>query len=189
MFKENWYSDKQLKELSRVLNKVLHIEGDIIEIGCWQGRSTICIANVSYPEGIIAVDTWAGNFDEKPNHPTVEICKKRDVFAEFRQNIKEQTKGNVSVHKMDCFEFLDCYSGRMKFCHIDASHDYDSVVKTIEKCLPFLVKGGILCGDDYKTANKGRADLKGGVEKAVCDILPSHKALDNFWYYEHSSSF
>ena len=47
--------------------------------------------------------------------------------------------------------------------------------------LPLVVEGGMLCGDDYVNANKGRADLQGGVERAVTDCLPGHTVQDNIW--------
>jgi hypothetical protein len=155
----------------------------IIEIGCWEGKSTVSLANAVYPQNVIAVDTWQGNFDENPNHPTVQWAKERDIFAEFMKNIQEMTKGNVIPHKMDCFAFLGSLQDKVKFCHIDASHDYVSVKQTIRMLMPKLVPGGVLCGDDFRTAHAGRTDLQGGVEKAVREMCPYHMIVENFWYW------
>ena len=46
-----------------------------------------------------------------------------------------------------------------------------------------MVKGGIICGDDYQTASIYRHDLHGGVERAVKEALPNHNSIDNLWYF------
>ncbi|MGH7902280.1 MAG: class I SAM-dependent methyltransferase [Thermodesulfobacteriota bacterium] len=185
IFHEDWYADTQLKKLKEVVKKVRHTEGKIIEIGCWEGKSTITIANTCYPENLDCVDTWKGNVDEDSNHSSVKIAASRDVFKVFRENMRECTKGNLTVYKQDCFEYLDALRSPVKFCHIDAAHDYKFVRKTIELLLPKLVLGGILCGDDYKYAHIGRKDLDGGVERAVKETLTGFHVADNFWWYCH----
>ena len=64
MFNENWYSSQQLTDVSNLLKKVNDIDGKIIEIGCWEGKSTICLANTCFPEILICNDTWLGNVQE-----------------------------------------------------------------------------------------------------------------------------
>lgn len=185
MFNEDWYSDDQLIALEAVCTLIPEVEGKIIEIGCWEGKSTVAIANQCYPHEIIAVDTWQGQIDESLDHISVKIAQERDVYSVFLNNMKELTQGNVTSIKMDCFEFLENFDEKIKFCHIDACHDYMSVKRTIEYVLEFVVKGGILCGDDYRTANRYRQDLDGGVERAVCELLPEHQIIKNFWWYKY----
>ena len=65
MFNEYWYADDQCIELVKLVNKIINLEkGNIIEIGCWEGRSTVCITNACYPENLICNDTWLGNVQE-----------------------------------------------------------------------------------------------------------------------------
>ena len=71
----------------------------------------------------------------------------------------------------------------MKFCHIDASHDYWSVRADLKLAEACLRPGGILCGDDFVYAHAGRADLDGGVERAVREGLPGFEAQGNFWWW------
>lgn len=186
MFNENWYSDSQLISLRKIAKKAKGLEGRWIEIGCWEGKSTVAIANEIYPEKLDAVDTWKGSMYEASDHISVKIALGRDVFSIFCNNVSCLTKGNVIPYKQDCFEYLAEHDTLIKFCHIDASHDYDSVKRTIQSLLPRLVPGGILCGDDYLSANINRTDLNGGVQRAVIEILPCHKHIDNFWWYRHS---
>lgn len=187
MFHEDWYPTEQGLFLQSLVKKVIGIEGQIIEIGCWEGKSTHQIANISYPESVICNDTWKGNVAESEYtgivHKSEIYAFERDVFKTFKNNMDTLTKGNYSVVKKDCLEWLPTEIDPVKFCHIDASHEYDSVYKTIEYLLPRIVKGGILCGDDYLNSNIERDDLGGGVMKAVIDLLPNHTNKGNLWYW------
>lgn len=189
MFNDDWYSEKQLGDLVNLVSKVKEIDGTIIEIGCWEGKSTIQIANNCFPETLICNDTWLGNVQESivtgVTHPTELILKERDVYSIFMNNMNNYTKGNYTVVKEDCIEWLKKFQGSIKFVHIDASHEYESVFETINLILPKMVKGGIICGDDYLTANIHVHSLHGGVERAVKETLPNHNHIDNLWYFIH----
>jgi len=187
-FTENWYSDKQIKDLEQLCRAVRRVRGAIMEIGCWQGKSTIAIARACYPEPVHAVDHWLGNVDEKADHESVIIARQRDVFKEFTDNVKKATNGNVIPWRMDWREFISLWKEKedcsVKFCHIDASHDYRSVHDNIQAILPFIVPAGIVCGDDFLTSNLSRRDLDGGVERAVRELLPSFFNRGNLWYWK-----
>jgi hypothetical protein len=169
------------------------ISGRFVEIGCWEGKSASYIANAIYPEILICNDTWLGNVAESIAtgiiHPSEMIVKSRDVYSCFINNMNALTKGNYSVVRRDCLEWLkdlnktNQYIRFIKFIHIDASHEYESVANTIRLVLPYMVDGGIICGDDFYNANINRLDLNGGVERAVREYLPSFKNIGNLWYY------
>jgi len=169
VFHENWYSDSQLVELTKAIKKVEKLKGKLIEIGCWEGKSTVVIANVCFPENLDAVDTWKGNINEDESSV---IASRRDVYQTFKENVKSLTEGNVTPYKQGCFTYLSALSSTVKFCHIDASHMYQSVKKTIEMLLPKLVNNAILCGDDYQSANLYRKDLDGGVKERSWKCAP-----------------
>ncbi len=187
MFHEDWYSIQQLEDVSNLLRKVKEIDGKIIEIGCWEGKSTIRLANTCFPEVLICNDTWLGNVQESivagVLHPTERIVKERDVYSTFLDNMNLHTEGNYLVVKQDCIEWLKTFEDPIKFIHIDASHEYESVAETIRLVLPHVVKGGVICGYDYLTANMNRHDLHGGVERAVRELLPQHSNMGNLWYF------
>lgn len=185
MFNEDWYSDDQIANLVKLYEAVRGIHGRVVEIGCWEGKSTINLANACHPEVLVAVDSWEGNTAEDENHMTVQILKERDVFGVFQHNVQTLTKGNVEVRRSDCFDFLNTFREPIKFCHIDAAHDYESVKRTLELVKPLLVPGAILCGDDYCSAHAGRSELNGGVERACREVLPGHANIVNFWVWQH----
>jgi predicted O-methyltransferase YrrM len=182
-FTEDWYSTQQLISLREACNKVATLAGCVVELGSWEGKSTCAIANVLKEDTVIAVDSWQGNLGEGNSHPSVVAAKQRDVLSKFRENVKRFTDGNVEAVVSDCFAFLTAHKDPIKFCHIDASHDYASVKKAISMVQPFLVKGAVICGDDFMSANAKRSDLGGGVERAVVEMCPGFVSQENFWYW------
>ena len=186
-FNENWYSDNQCNDLAELVKKVKTLNGSVIEIGCWEGKSTHHIANEIYPEVMICNDHWLGNIDESlcigTTHCSELIAKERDVYEVFIQNMNSLTQGNYKVIKEDCQAWLNEYNDPIKFCHIDASHDYKSVAETIQHVLKRIVKGGVICGDDFINASAMRTDLQGGVEQAVKDNLQGFSNKGNLWFW------
>ena len=184
-FHEDWYSNEQCMMLVQLYNTVKEETGLIIEIGCWEGKSTIHLANTCYPEVLICNDTWLGNLAEEQiggePHITTHILKHRDVYQVFINNMNQFTKSNYKVVKEDCLEWLKTVNEPIKFCHIDASHDYHSVKKTIDLVRPHMVKKGIICGDDYFC---DFAQLDGGVQRAVNEAFTDFKVVGNkLWYW------
>jgi len=187
MFNEDWYSNSQCKDLVDLVSFVSNLDGAVIEIGCWEGKSTINIANTCYPSTLICNDTWLGNVEESKvtgsKHITEIILENRNVYNIFINNMNNLTKKNYTVVKEDCLTWLKTFNEPVKFIHIDASHEYDSVAETIRLILPNIVKSGIICGDDFINANINGLDLNRGVERAVRELLPGFKNKDNLWYW------
>jgi beta-1,4-mannosyl-glycoprotein beta-1,4-N-acetylglucosaminyltransferase len=182
-FNEKWTAPDQLLRLADLCAGVTGLAGAAMEIGCWEGRSTIVLAHACYPNTLLAIDTWRGSVDEHPNHPSVAIAAARDVFHRFLLNVSALTRGNVEPVREDCLAFLRRWNKPLKFAYIDASHDYSSVKRTIEALRPWMVPGGVLCGDDILTANREREDLAGGVERAVRELLPGYETAHNLWWW------
>jgi len=182
-FEEDWYPPQQLIRLASLFEKVRSFAGTVLEIGCWEGRSTVALAHACHPETLWAIDTWMGNEDEDVNHPTVLLARSRDVFGRFRVNISALTGGNVHPIRQNCHAVLQDWSAPIKFAHIDASHDYNSMRRAMEAVLRLLVPGGIICGSDFLTASADRGDLDGGVERAVRELLPGFESSFNLWWW------
>lgn len=189
VFNDLWYSDQQcdtVAELARNAPK----NGIYIEIGSWEGKSSIAIARaINDGRLLFCVDTWRGNEDESAviggEHPSVTKAKERDVFSTFMDNVRDSGLGNVIPFKLSWQMYYAAHASSLAqdiaFLHIDASHDYASVKATIETFLPHMMPGSVMCGDDYLTADDTREDLHGGVMRAVKELLPSHSSVHNMW--------
>ena len=129
--------------LEDLVHRVGHVPGSIIEIGSWEGRSTVALANAAHPRAVHAVDTWEGS----PGEISADLASERDVYATWLANIEELTRGNVIDHRMGWREFLPLVDD-VALVIIDAEHTYVEVRDNVFAFLPHLVSGGIVCGDD-----------------------------------------
>lgn len=171
-FHEDWYVGEQARfvgELARTAP-----QGALVEIGCWEGRSTVAIAQSVFPRSLHCVDHWRGNEDEGDGE-SIRLAKERNVFAFWLENTQRLAAGNISASRMSWQEWIADWQEPIGFLHLDASHDYDSVHDCLQAIKPFLVKGAHLCGDD------GYSD---GVYRAVRDVFGSEAVReigDRLW--------
>lgn len=145
-FGEQWFSAASCKTVQRLAAQTRGLDGRIIEVGCWTGRSTVHIAHGCYPAVVQAVDTWEGS----PGEISADLAGQPDrhVYAEFLGNVTELTRGNVEPHRMGWREYFAQDRGPVRFIHIDAEHTHREVFDNIAEVLPLMVAGGVICGDD-----------------------------------------
>lgn len=143
-FTEDWFSTESQRMLAELATSTDGIEGDVIEVGSWEGRSTIALANAVAPTTVHAVDTWAGCTSDDSG----ALAAQRDVFATFSRNVADLTAGNVEPHRMGWREFFVDRQAPIRFLFIDAEHTYDEVRDNIVAALDHLTPGAVLCGDD-----------------------------------------
>lgn len=171
-FHEDWY-DPQCAAYVGWLAQQAPGEGAVVEIGSWEGRSAVCIAQSIAPRTLHCVDHWRGNEDEGDEEST-KAAQERDVLGVFVCNMERLTAGNWQHEVLDWREWIKKWGRAYKedpiwndhpsiaFLHLDASHDYQSVYDCLRAILPYLVPGAILCGDDF---------YSDGVYRAVHDAL------------------
>jgi len=140
-FTENWYHENNLAFLASLAESTNAVDGRVIEVGVWEGRSCIALAGAVRPSVVHAVDTWAGS----PGEISAALAAERDVYATFLTNVAGK---NVEAHRMDWRDYFAADQTPVRFCHIDATHSYDEVFANVEAVKPLIVAGGILCGDD-----------------------------------------
>lgn len=169
-FTEDWFSVQDREALAACARSVQHLDGAVIEIGSWEGRSTISLAAAVWPCQVHAVDTWAGS----PGEISAELAAERDVYATFLANIGEATAGNVVPHRMGWREFMADWTGPIRLVFIDAEHTYREVRDNIEAVLPHVVLGGMVCGDDAHHPP---------VRQAVVDVLGNAFQTAKVWHW------
>ena len=145
----------------------------IVEIGCFQGRSTCALA-ANTPGVVHAVDTWEGS---QEGHWEKMAGKPPDWLAdEFRRNTAAFP--NVVMHRMPSLEAAAALSGlRFDMVFIDGAHGYDDVIADINACGALLTEGGLLCGHDYNDAQ---------VSRAVNELVPDVGVVDVIWWRRNS---
>lgn len=190
MFHENWCSQSQIEHIKNLLNNVEHLNGLYIELGCWTGFSSVHIMNHIHPKTLHIIDTFEGNKDEAKvegkEHITQTILKERDIYNEFLNNVNSLTRGNYILHKTDHYEYLRNLNEPIAFIYIDGSHDYYSVYNQLKLVLPLMCKNGLIICDDFWSSNIKSLDY--GVNRAVNELLPNFRSIDNMAYYIHYSN-
>jgi predicted O-methyltransferase YrrM len=146
-FTERWTNDHQAQLLAQIA-RAIPPEGRCVEIGSWEGLSTVALAGALGTRPLEAVDTWAGNSDEGADHPTVAAAGARDVYATFARNLRAFGLSNVLPRRMDWRDWAAESGAPLAFVYLDAAHDAVTVAAQIAALRPRLVPGGVLCGDD-----------------------------------------
>ena len=126
----------------------------IIEIGCFEGRSTVWFADYlknNSDSELICIDTWKGG---------EEIAR---TNLKFDMNIvKENFSNNVDQHpckdQITVFEgssevhlsnLLSAYYQTVDFIYLDGSHTQRDTLVDLTLSLLLIKKGGIIIVDDY----------------------------------------
>ena len=179
-FTEEWFGEASCEALANLYNLVADLEGDIIEIGSWEGRSTVALANACHPATLHAVDTFEGSPGEvSAELATSRLLTKQNVHATFQRNVADLTEGNVEAHRMGWREWFKETDTPLRFVFIDAEHSEIEVRENIEAALTRMVPGGIICGDDAHHPP---------VQKAVLDTLGDAMRVATLWYHQVPAS-
>jgi len=146
-FTKTWL-DAHLKVWNKVLAEFrsFHAQPDVLEIGSWEGRSTIFFLTF-FPEGrVTAIDTWAGG-DEHQKYADLSVVERRfDAnVAMFRERVTKMRGASA-----ECLSRLVSLGpARFDLVFVDGSHYADDVMVDAVLAWALLRRGGILIFDDY----------------------------------------
>lgn len=171
-------SQGQLDVLAALAQSTGYLDGEAIEIGTWQGRSAIPIANAIRPKFLHVVDHWQGDDPAavaagRGIRPELAA---RDNYGIFTANVAEATEGNVSVWKMGWREFAAQWEHPVRFLHLDATHTAQEVADNITALLPYAVPGAIFAGDDWDWP-----EVEAGVRQAFPN-RPVNEQFNKLWW-------
>lgn len=135
-------------------------KGALVEIGSWQGKSTIYIAKAlsahKVPPQFYAVDPHVGSEEHWKDG------KKVWTLERFKKNIKD---AGVEPFVTPVVRYSHDYAREIQepveFVFIDGAHDYASVERDYQDWFPQIVEGGVIAfhdtyagGDPYKVLRK-----------------------------------
>jgi len=130
----------------------------VIEVGSWLGVSTIWMAeNVVDGGKVYAVDHWKGSWEHQPGRYAYNEVLHR-LYEQFLSNVidKGMTERIVPV-RMESGEAAAALDVKADLIYIDASHEFEPVLRDLEVWYPHLKEGGVFCGDDYNWRGVRRA--------------------------------
>jgi hypothetical protein len=133
----------------------------VVEVGVWKGASVVTlareIARLKLDAVVIAIDTWLGSSEHYLWEKFIpdldfEFGYPR-LYHKFAANIcNERLQDFVVPLPLDSINGLQLLKERgirPEVLHIDAGHDYRSVMADLQAWWPQLTDKGILIGDDY----------------------------------------
>lgn len=145
----------------------------IAEIGCWNGRSTVALAQ-HCPGVVHAVDWFYGSSDYNPQMIDGRAKGRDWIMGEFLKNTAGLS--NIVVHPVaSILAAAELAKSGILFdmIFIDASHDVVSVEMDIRSWSPLLREGGLLCGHDHGER---------GVRAAIDNLCPGWESpVNTIW--------
>jgi predicted O-methyltransferase YrrM len=140
-----------------------------VEVGAATGITTaFLLKHCPSLQSLTVVDLWE---PVKGSH----AWDREDMESLFRSKFEGERK--LTILKGISWEMADHIAdGTLDFAFVDASHDYDSVIKDIKAWYPKVRNGGMLCGHDlhFPDVSQATEDVFGGRVRKV--------GIDNMWY-------
>jgi glycosyltransferase involved in cell wall biosynthesis len=132
-----------------LFNKVQSLPKDaiIVEIGSFQGRSTVAMASacIGTDRHIYSIDTWDGNDSD---------FSERQFFEIWQQNVENNNLSQYVTplrgYSHDVLNrWMELAEGKaIDFIFIDGSHQYEDVLKDFEMSFPLVKDGGWIAFHD-----------------------------------------
>lgn len=141
-----WFSRREASAMQSLVRQ-LPSGAKVVELGSFQGRSSVVIAAVLPPDGILyCVDHFKGSLE----HQGKEF-KLTDLLSNFKSNIeKHHVDDKIRILVMDTLQAAKKFEMEsVDLLFVDASHDYESIRADILCWYPKLKIGGRLICHDY----------------------------------------
>jgi cephalosporin hydroxylase len=144
-----------------MLSATQQLKGDVIEIGSWQGRSTIFLAKGAQVSGngrVYAIDHFLGN----PGKESQYRARRRDLSdlqGLFHDHVNLfNVAENIELMPMPSVAAaadLQSRSVRARLILIDGNHAFDAVMEDFKVLRPMLLPQGLVLFDDFSRAFPG----------------------------------
>jgi len=133
------------------------VAGDVVEIGSWQGRSTIYLKHATdYSRNgrFFAIDDFKGNIGFESEY-VVAKEDLSDLKKNFYINMRKSFIDNIDLFPMKSQDAAKLLKEPIRFLLIDGDHSYDGVKIDMESFCDKLAIGGIIAFDDFAEHSTG----------------------------------
>lgn len=136
-----------------------NLTGDIVEIGAWQGKSTIPLARSCEQRGlgekVLVYEHFKGN-QGKEQHYIVFEHDLKDLKGNFQLNIAAQNLDKfVKLHAIDVGSVKPVKRRDIRMLVIDGEHTQEAVLANYLTFKPMLLPGALVLFDDYRESAPG----------------------------------
>ena len=147
------------------------LDGDMAEVGVYQGGSAKLISEVKGDRKLFLFDTFIGlqELSDDDTHFGKKHWKKNEFSDTSLETVKDylSSYNNIQIIEGEFPKTADCiHDSKFSFVHLDVDL-YRSTIECLEFFYPRLVNGGIILVHDYHSD---------GIQKAFKEFLQSNKA-------------
>jgi len=122
------------------------LAGSVIELGSYEGRSTIVFARAG--RFVHAVDAWSLAVPDRSAYRDGQISAD-DVFDRFKHNLRHAgVEDQVSIHRGLTKTIGQKWNMPCAILMVDAGHTYEDAKSDLETWTSFLLPGGLLLMHD-----------------------------------------
>lgn len=147
-YSTDWFSTN-VPNLIMALQYIKDRPLKMLEIGSWEGRSTVWFAEYMPNSEIWCVDTWEGGIEHKNMEELV------NAEENFKHNIAEYGE-RIHVYKGDSRKRLfDLRDIEFDVVYVDGSHEACDALSDMVMSFNLLKNGGIMLIDDYGGGRPG----------------------------------
>lgn len=134
-----WLSRTEGSFLEHAAKNTKHLPGVVVELGSFQGKSTIWLAQAKKP--VYAIDPHKGYVEKNLRFP--------ETFKRFKKNIqKARVSKNIKPIRKSSIEAAKDWKLPIRVLFIDALHDEKNALRDFRTWSKFVVEGGIVAVHD-----------------------------------------
>lgn len=161
-----WFNLDDLAHFTLLLEtqSAAGLQGDLLEIGCFHGRSAAVLAmHLRDGEHLLLIDA----FDLPMAEPYGNTPNAESVRRNLAAAVPELDPERVTIHRAYSRDLDLPETTRLRFAHVDGGHDADTVRSDLKTCADRLIPGGVIAVDDY--AHPGWPGVTEGVRGFLTD--------------------
>jgi predicted O-methyltransferase YrrM len=160
------------------------LEGDVVEVGSWQGYSTSFLARAVADSGkgrMYAIDHFRGNVGKERLY-VIDRPDLSDLRRKFEDNMRrlglDETVRLLPMPNHEAADQLRREAARIRFLFIDGDHSKEGVQRDVDLFFPFLMSGSIVVFDDCSPSAPGIIE--------VVDELFRKKVIDKAFVHSNA---
>jgi hypothetical protein len=168
-----WFNGDDLAHFTLVLEtqSAAGLRGDLLEIGCFHGRSAAVLAmHLRDAEHLVLADA----FDLPLAEPYGDTPTPEGVRRNLAAAVPGLDPGRVTIHRAYSRDLVLPETLRVRFAHVDGGHEAETVRSDLETCDTHLIPGGVIAVDDF--AHPGWPGVSEGVRAFLSDH-PAYRVL------------
>ncbi len=152
------------------------IKNEILEIGSYEGNSSLFFLKNIKDSNITCVDIWSDDFTSGNKNRKLK-------FTEIKKNFDINLlpfKDRLTVHKITSNEFFKINKNKFDLIYIDGSHVFEDVLNDGNNSIKILNHNGLIIFDDF---------LKDEVFVAILEFYKKNKKNLKVEYIYHQAIF